>query len=535
MQKKESYKKELGEALLEEGREVVVTIYLLALCIIFPWYLKDHYLEMAFLKWKFYFFSTLLFLMLIGSGYVLYRLFYKKKMGKSIKIPKNSERMPERIALAYGICVFVSCFTCVDPLAAFMGTDGWYMGVIAQILFVATYLVFCNIKVPIEALVGFNMIGSGVCLIIGICQRFGQDLLHLYWDMEPEVVRDYLSTIGNRTWYSGYICSVFPIGLYYFWHTEKKLWQALFGVYVFLGFSGIVTINSDSAYVGIFAVLFALGLMSIGKEGKGKRYSIILDLLFGASSLMAFFKKLWPDETRTVRGFSRIFLNTHFMVPALMIMLLVTAILFKKKSYVKIAENQRQKIIRICLYAVCLLGIGLVAVIVCNTTGVFQKWFGRSIQSAYFIFDNDWGDYRGGTWKLTLDMFQNLPLVQKLLGAGADCFAWYAYHTPVYREKLNAVWGELVLANAHNEWLNSLFCQGIVGGLLYLGIFARTGYVCMTKSGMERKPFVPAVSLCIVGYVAHNFFCYQQVCATAFIFVFMGTAMHLVREDAELN
>lgn len=191
----------------------------------------------------------------------------------------------------------------MDPLAAFMGTDGWYMGVIAQILFVATYLVFCNIKVPIEALVGFNMIGSGVCLIIGICQRFGQDLLHLYWDMEPEVVRDYLSTIGNRTWYSGYICSVFPIGLYYFWHTEKKLWQALFGVYVFLGFSGIVTINSDSAYVGIFAVLFALGLMSIGKEGKGTRYSIILDLLFGASSLMAFLKKLWPDETRTVRGF----------------------------------------------------------------------------------------------------------------------------------------------------------------------------------------------------------------------------------------
>lgn len=116
MQKKESYKKELGEALLEEGREVVVTIYLLLLCVIFPWYLEDHYLEMAFLKWKFYFFSTLFFFMLIGSGYVLYRLSYKKNAGKSIKKQKNSVRMPERIALAYGICVFVSCLPAWIPL-----------------------------------------------------------------------------------------------------------------------------------------------------------------------------------------------------------------------------------------------------------------------------------------------------------------------------------------------------------------------------------------------------------------------------------
>ncbi|MCD8130957.1 MAG: hypothetical protein LUE16_06710 [Lachnospiraceae bacterium] len=44
----------------------------------------------------------------------------------------------------------------------------------------------------------------------------GFDLLRLYDGMPDETVRDYLSTLGNRTWFAGYVCTAFPMGVYFF-------------------------------------------------------------------------------------------------------------------------------------------------------------------------------------------------------------------------------------------------------------------------------------------------------------------------------
>ena len=137
---------------------------------------------------------------------------------------------------------------------------------------------------------------------------------------------------------------------------------------------------------------------------------------------------------------------------------------------------------------------------------------------------------------LTVRMLFRLPLKQMLFGVGPDCFAYYAYSNVEYSRYLDAFWGEAVLANAHNEWLNSIFCMGILGGLVYISIFVYVMIYCLKKADDKNtNMIVPAIGLCIAGYMAHNFFCYQQVSATGVIFVLMGIAMRQSKESIKSN
>lgn len=168
---------------------------------------------------------------------------------------------------------------------------------------------------------------------------------------------------------------------------------------------------------------------------------------------------------------------------------------------------------------------------VLNTTGFLQEWFGVTIQNKYLLFNDSWGDQRGHTWKLTVQMFGELPWYRKLIGVGPDSYALYAYSTPEFTQALQQVWGTSIMTNAHNEWLNSLLCYGILGGVAYLAIFLGGAYETLVKADLDKvNPLVPGIGLCASAYVCHNFFCYQQVCVTPLLFILLGVAVSL-RKD----
>ncbi len=527
------------------GKEIytiLVTIYLWAICVIMPLYIYDHYYEMAFYKWKIFFYATLI---LVGVGLVWFVI----RLVMSRKKQENSEKLkrvfkvrgilqyishPDVLAVMYGISVSVSLITCGHSKAAWMGTDSWYMGAFAQLLFVGIYLVLSCFGAPAKDVIWMNMAASAICFLIGIAQRYGWDFLHLYYGMEDEVVRDYLSTIGNRTWYSGYISVVFPIGVYWLWRDGKKKVTWLAGIYSFWAFSAIVTNNSDSIYVALVAVLFALFVMSMGSIRKMQRWTSILFLWFAACSAMSLLRVIFPHRLRQLRGISKICLDIRF---ALVGMVITTAVVVFLKYFVDMKGLQSewapklQKKWQMGCLAMVFTGLVLVVVVIAlNTAGCLEQWFGITINNSYFVFDNNWGDYRGFNWKMTWRMFTDLPLLQKMFGIGPDCYAFYAYSNPVYAEELTGFFGQNMVANAHNEWLNALLCNGIVGSLLYIGLFISVMVKCFTKDESEHMhPLAPMVGLCVLGYITHNVFCYQQICATGPIFVLMGVAIHSVR------
>lgn len=506
-----------GVKALEILWNILAFTFLFLLLIAFPFYLKDKYVEMSYYKWIFY--VSIMVLLLIAIIPI--------KVGEFIlRSGKRKTIIQDYFVMGYGILTIITYINCPNQKAAFMGTDGWYMGAVAQIFFVLSYLIFSRRQVASNAVIGLNYIGSSFCFIVAVFQRYGKDFLHLYWNMPDEIVRDYLSTIGNRTWFSAYVCTVFPIGLYLFWKSESREQLIIFGTYTFLAFSCLVTANSDSAYAGAFLVLYLLLYLSLGSGKKTERFIDILILWFGACILMGLLRLPFESKVRDLRGFSLLFLNLKIAVPCFLLACLSVPTIRKMDSRINHMNKKFWK--RVMLFGPVILLFLLVITICLNTSGILQKYFGITLHNSYLLFNDEWGDDRGSSWKLTVKMFMDLPIMQQIFGVGPDCFAYHAYGNQEYSLILRNIWGEAVLANAHNEWLNSFLCMGLAGGIAYIGIFLSVMIHCLKKAEADSgNPLVGAIGLCVAGYIAHNFFCYQQASATAVIFVLMGVAMSL--------
>ena len=166
-----------------------------------------------------------------------------------------------------------------------------------------------------------------------------------------------------------------------------------------------------------------------------------------------------------------------------------------------------------------------------NTTGLLQNTLGYQSTNNYLLFDNQWGNGRGFAWIFATTTFAELPFLQKLFGVGPDCFSAYAASVPEYLEQMKAFWGDLVLTNAHNEYLTKLYTIGIVGLFAYF-IMLLTGFAGFMKN-RSKNPMLPAFALCIVSYMAHNIFCYEQVCCTPFFYILMGIGSNWIHNQTK--
>lgn len=98
-------------------------------------------------------------------------------------------------------------------------------------------------------------------------------------------------------------------------------------------------------------------------------------------------------------------------------------------------------------------------------------------------------------------------------------------------EEAKLLWGDKVLTNAHNEWLTTLINTGVFGALSHIGI-----YVTATRrylGAWQHNYLLVGAAASVVSYMAYNFFCYQQVCCTPFVFLVMGIGEYIWRREAE--
>ena len=168
--------------------------------------------------------------------------------------------------------------------------------------------------------------------------------------------------------------------------------------------------------------------------------------------------------------------------------------------------------------------------IILNSLGVLEGTVLAS-DNNYLKFDEYWGNNRGFTWILAVKTFTKSNLRVKFLGAGPDCFGNLVYELFFY--ELIEKWGQdVVLACAHNEWLNALITTGIMGVVAYTGSFA-SSIRDFAKKIKESPDLIP-ILLCVFAYMAHNFFCYQQMICTPMVFIIIGAGESICRYGSRM-
>lgn len=516
-------------------------IYLFVMLGVFPLYVKDQYNGIGDSKFELFFQSTKIFLPVLTLLLLIKAIFFWKREreekknqmehGKAWKEKAGSGKEQWKngfldiAVFSYGFLVLLSYFLSDYKSYALYGADGWRMGLLSQLMFLGIYFALSMTGQNYTSLLLLHLGASGLVFFFGILHRFQIDPLGMYEGLTLQQMTEFLSTIGQATWYSSYICTVFPLGLVCLYLVKKKWLKILCRVYSVITFGILVTQNSDSAFVALAGIMILLSLYSCKKKENWLVFLEIMMLLWGSFTVIGILQRIFSQRAVPLGSLSTFFSQSFFSPTVLLV-----SILFYL-AYQKTGEKREDAVMKVTAKAVkvgsilaAVLTAALILLIYLNTKGYLQQWFGIALNHNYLLFDEYWGNNRGLSWMLAWKEYGNLPLYQKLFGVGPDAFSEYLYSIPEVQEMLQHKWGSFRLTNAHNEYLNSFICYGAIGLLAWLTVLIGGIFHFYRKAaGTEQYgPVLLGVALCIMGYFCHNIFCYQQVCCTPFLFIILG-------------
>ena len=502
----------------------IMSLYLFLILGVFPLTYKYQYYEMD--DWKYRFFrdtsmACVLVLFFFFFAVVLWRIEQDRWQETKKRVFYNISIL-DKAVLLYFISTTVSFLLTDFKKECFSGSSGWYMGYLSQILFVAVYFLVSRAWEFQYEYIVLLLAVSAVVFILGILHRFDVDILDIYGNLALKYKIEFLSTIGQSSWYSSFLCTVFPLGLYLFFIADKGWIRLLSGIYSCLAMLTLVTQNTDSAFLCLAAVLLLLFYLAFDGQKQMRRFLQVLMLVSGSFTLMGLCQRWFSEEMIPLDSIS-VFVSQGWVAPVTFGCLLVL--------YNCIKQPLSRKYFWIFVAVMGAVTVWMILFIVLNSTGVLRLWFGYQNVDNYLLFTDEWGNRRGFAWRFTCEAYMQQSVLQKVFGIGPDGYYFYNKSIPELAIQVRDFWGNLALTNAHNEYLTKLYNIGLVGLVSYIGMLGGAIYLFVKKR--TEHILLPAFAICVVSYMTHNIFCYEQVCCTPFTYILMGFGSNLIYNNVK--
>ncbi len=526
-------KENAGKQIMTSFLEYMCALWAVVFAVAVPVYMKEGYYQIGVAKYNAYAHIVVFGMPILLIFVLLYVIFSVKETGISVQaVGKLKKRLSvtDWLVIAYTAAVLLSFFCSGQMKEAFWGYEGWFMGLFSQLTFVLIYFLFSRFLKDYPFVLTVLCMTAGYAFVVGILHRLLIDVVGTYENLSDYYKTQFLSTLGQASWYSSFVTTVLPIGIFAFWYFKNHILRLVSGIFMFAGFMTLVTQNSDSAYFGFFAAMLVLLHVSVKDARKMQRLCEIAALFFVAPKVMCFLLEKFPNPIMVWDQIS-----AHLLADPKMWIFVGVFLLFATVFYVLAIKDcypvRMMTVLRNIFYVLVLLLIGAWVLIL---VGGVKGWLPEplvafSTKLSYLRWSNMWGNGRGFTWAFTVQMFEEMGLKNQLIGVGPDCYAIFAHGN--YAELLKQQWGGAILANAHNEWMNAFVNLGILGGSLYLGVFVSAMVRFVKESG--KRPVLLGFAACIAAYMAHNLFCYQQVLCTPFVFLFMALGEYQIRKKEE--
>lgn len=511
----------------------ILTAYFLIITVFYPLYIRDGYHGIGNAKFSFFRDVTLMtagILMLLLVIQLLYKVFYRRK---KIPIAEHYRNLSVTDWFVYGylVSVLLSYLFTLYQKEAFWGTEGWYMGLCSQIMFIGIYFFFSRYfmwrKEFLYAILG----SSFLVFLLGILNRYSIYPIELAGQTPT-----FISTLGNINWFCGYLAVISPLGMALHWNgletnenTEGVyLWveHLISGIYVWIAvLVGIIQGSSSVSlvFVSVFLLLF---YHSFDENDKMLRF-LELCLLFILSCLTVRILRYAPGMKMNYEGsLSNLLVSgnlTLYIGIGILLLYILMHILIRKWQF-RICRYRKLR------YASWVVGVGLpvlYAILLIANSLLANGLPGLAGQSA-FTFNQGWANSRGATWESAFLAYLHMSPLQKLVGIGPDCYAQYIYAVPDLAERVYAWFGDARLTNAHNEWLTILVNIGALGLFSYAGIFISAVVRFLRKA--KEQPMLYLCVAAVLSYSIHNIVSFQQVLNTPFVFLIMGIGEGLCRQ-----
>lgn len=528
--------------LMELGLSIAVTIYMLLMIVVLPFYFTDGYAQIGTDKFNFFYKGTCImgiFFLLFWVPYIMTRIMLLKREGGVDRIKQELLRGYEKLSVtdwfvfAYGVAVSLSYLFSKYKSGtgfgdAFVGVNRWYLGLRTQLLLVAVYFAVSRFGTKKKWLPALWIPATLVTFMLGYLNRFDVRLFEM-----KNTTNEFISTIGNMNWYCGYMVIIFFGGLYYLWTMkEEKIWvNTVSGVWMTVGFATLVTQGSQSGLVTLVVMLLVLYLLSMKDMDKLLLFFACCMSFGFACMVTCMIRTFLPERFNYEDGMVDLLTYSPmafaFSAVACFMCLLLAFLQKRGKSPVKAFT--------ILGYVGCgVVALALVTFVVLGLINTAHPGsLGRLSEVSALTFNKEWGSYRGATWAAGFQCFADQGLLGKLFGVGPDSMALYLHSNA--GEELTAMLKECFkgksLTNAHCEWLTVLVNNGLLGMLCYAGLFV-SAVIRFLKAG-KTNPLAGACGFAVLAYVVNNMFSFQQALSAVTIFMVLGMGEAFVQEKVQ--
>ena len=356
---------------LSKVEQCIIFAYLFCMLGVFPLHYKEQYYKIGDAKFDFFWNSSLVFigisLMLVLIRLIIGRILQSTSYKKTVIHKKqaaiknvNENKGEENIVfkfldklssldyavLVYGICVILSYAFSDFKDFAFKGAAGWEMGLCSQMIFIAVYFILSRQRNQILVILAIHLISSVLTFLFGILHRFEIDPLGMYVGLELYQKIEFLSTIGQATWFSGYVCTVFAVGVILFYISEQRSLRILTGIYSVISFGILVTQNSDSAFIAIAGIMLLLGYFSLSDIKKWCHFWQVMSLMWGSFAGIGILQRVFAYRAIPLDSLSVFFSQSVFtwvMFIVSLMMMLFYSNYYKKQILEKQMGNAKKK------------------------------------------------------------------------------------------------------------------------------------------------------------------------------------------------
>ncbi len=474
--------------------------YLAAMLMGFPLYFQNNYINLTAAKKSYFQTATLVFFALIFACRIYQALAARQQEARNRQTFHLG--LPGFFAFAFFWSILFSSILSPAWPESFLGREGRQMGGLFLALCILAFFAVSYSWQRSAWLPWLLPLSCALTFGIVICNFYGWDLLGMHQNLAKSQQPTFLGTMGNtniNAGYGGVMCALL-LALSYI---GKQIWlrrccfaASAFGIYACYGTA------SDSWLLAVCGALLVILAHSMGDPARMYRWwGCCLAFFLGGAAMMLTLqvgkglgKETIYMETLQSQGILQFLTGRGMLLAQACLLLLILWGIRTHTALMAFLQRHGNKLLLLILLAALLLAAFLI-----------------------FPLPDSFGTNRGYIWKRTLSNFSHLPIWQKLLGYGPNCFF----------QSMEARYGAEMIErytypflDAHNEALQFLAVTGVFGAASYFGMQLSLLASCLRRWKQNPVSFfgVIGISAYLLQGLANN----PSVFATPLYFIFLG-------------
>ena len=508
----------------------LVNYYLALMFSFFPLFLTEQYAHARLDKYYFYLIATGIFI--ISTGLCMYFSYMDEIRADHKAALLTPLSVTDICMLCFLGFAIISTLMTEHPGEALLGPNPFVSGVIHSrnngllLLFLYTmmYFIITRNYVKKDYVFVVFLVTSSIIALLTVLNFFYIDPLHMLDGYDEATIADFGSTLGNKNIIAAFMCIFLPAAVMFFVISENKVVRIVAGVSILFAYTGLLCADSTSDILGLIVILPVMAIFSARSFTFFKRYLLALTILFLSGKALWLFAQLIGDHNKGFEFLQHFLIYDKLMFLPIAVCCLLTLLMtiFEKK----IEARYPAKAVTITFTVLFLIGI-----ITALAAFIYFSFINRETDIGNFKkllrFDDYWGTHRGFMWRVSFEEFAKFKPLQILFGTGPDT-AYYVIQ-PHFSE-LSSRFGDSSTDCAHNEFINYLLTQGVLGLTAYLGVM---GSVIVRAIKTAKTNPTALIFICpVICYLAQSVVNLYNPIVTPFLFIFLSLAEATNRNTA---